>query len=98
MGCEEVKSTELAGLTGHGGGYSTTSTIRAIYGSIPFEKASNLHAGPSAVKSWGKTGGSACSRFRSLPHDHDFCTIGPQKMEETPGVPLVDRAHSSLLK
>ncbi len=36
---------------GQGGGYSTTSTIRAIYGSVSFEKASNLHAGLSGAKS-----------------------------------------------
>ncbi len=34
---------------GQGGGYSTTSTIRAIYGSVSFEKASNLHAGLCAA-------------------------------------------------
>jgi len=38
-----------------GGGYSTTSTIRAIYGSVPFEKASNLHVGLSGVKSRWQT-------------------------------------------
>ena len=58
-----------------GGGYSTTSTIRAIYGSVPFEKASNLHAGPSAVKSWGKTGGSGARGFAASPMTMTFVQL-----------------------
>jgi len=44
-------------LMGQGGGYFTTSTIRAIYGSVSFEEASNLHAGLCRAKS-GRRGGS----------------------------------------
>ncbi len=52
-----------------GGGYSTTSTIRAIYGSVPFEKASNLHVGLSGVKSRRKGGsGARCSAASPLIH------------------------------
>jgi len=62
-------------LTGHGGGYSTTSTIRTIYGSVFFENASNLHAGPSAVKSCSKKGGSGARGFAASPMTMTFVQL-----------------------
>ncbi len=53
-------------LMGQGGGYSTTSTIRAIYSSVSFEKASNLHAGLSGAKS-GRRGGSGARCSAASP-------------------------------
>ena len=54
---------------GQGEGYSTTSTIRAIYGSVPFEKVSNLHVGLSGAKSRRKGGsGARCSAASPLIH------------------------------
>ena len=60
---------------GQGGGYSTTSTIRTVYGSVSFEKASNLHAGPSAVKSWSKKGGSGARGFAASPLTMTFVQL-----------------------
>ena len=51
---------------GQGGGYSTTSTIRAIYGSVSFEKTSNLHAGLCGAKS-GRRGGSGARCCAASP-------------------------------
>ncbi len=57
MGRNESSCYSSLLLMVKGGGYSTTSTIRAIYGSVSFEKASNLHAGLCGAKS-GRRGGS----------------------------------------
>ncbi len=54
---------------GQGEGYSTTSTIRAIYGSVSFEEASNLHAGLCGAKSRRRGGsGARCSAASPLTH------------------------------
>jgi hypothetical protein len=49
-----------------GAGYSTTSTIRAIYGSVSFEKTSNLHAGLCGAKS-ARRGGSGARCCAASP-------------------------------
>ncbi len=54
------------------------STIRAIYCSVSFEKASNLHAGLCGAKRW-KERWLRCSLFPSLPLDHGFAPINPEK-------------------
>jgi hypothetical protein len=67
MGRNESSCYSSLLLMVKGGGYSTTSTIRAIYGSVSFEKASNLHAGLCGAKSGRKGGsGARCSAASPL--------------------------------
>ncbi len=56
------------------------SHFRTIYGRVSFENASNLHAGPSAVKSWSKTGGSGARGFAAFPMTTTFVQLVPKNV------------------
>ncbi len=69
------------------------SHFRTIYGSVFFENASNLLAGPSAVKSCSKKGGSGARSFAASPMTMTFVQLVLKKWGKSWHLTLAKQAE-----